>query len=79
MQVLVKMLNDALSDTAEALDDLICAEDMDIHIEENMARIDAALDGASNILAVVPKDIRGKKTWEYDRGGECAPEGEGFE
>jgi hypothetical protein len=68
--VLIKMMNDSLCDVCESLDEVFTATNADAHININMGIIDAVLDHASNVLGVVPAEIRKIKTWEYDRGGD---------
>jgi hypothetical protein len=66
----VKLLNDALIETAKLLDAVFCEDDPIIFIAENTAEIDMALREASEVLASVPADSRGGNTWEYDDGSE---------
>jgi len=67
---LIKMLNGVVADLAMELEALWMAEDLEEYRENNMARIDNALELASETLKVVPEEVRSKKTWIYDRGGE---------
>ena len=70
MNTRIKLLNDALAETARLLDEVFTADDPFMFIAENTAEIDMALREASETLATVPKEDQGGNTWVYDDGSE---------
>jgi hypothetical protein len=75
--ITLKLLNDSLVDVCKALDDILVSDNVDMYINDNLEFLDLYLGKSSNILAVVPDEIKKVKTWEYDRGGEIYPAIEG--
>jgi hypothetical protein len=65
-----RMMNSALVDVSEVLDQIWCSPDPKQYIEEHMALIHHVLDYSSDVLSMVPDKIKKHKTWKYDMGEE---------
>lgn len=63
-----RMMNSALCDVCEILDQIWCSPDPQKYIEDHMALIHHVLEYSSDVLAMVPEKVRKHKTWVYDMG-----------